>query len=475
MEHLYDKLKELQASSYYPCHMPGHKRNMENYPMREYYGIDITEIDGFDNLHEPEGILKEVMARAGNLFGAETYLLVNGSTGGILSAVSAVVHRGDTVLLARNCHRSVYHGICLNGCKVKYIFPSFLETYGICGSVSAEDVERMLATYPEIRAVFLTSPTYDGIVSDIETVVKLSHKRGIAVIVDEAHGAHFLMNGFPVSAVDCGADIVIHSIHKTLPALTQTALLHVQGDLVDRERLRWFLKVYQTSSPSYILMAGIEQCISILEKDREALCSKFFENNKLFEQKTQNLKYLKIFSGNKENNKKKEIFAFDTGKKVISTRGTEISGRALYEILLKEYGLQMEMAGWDYVTAIMTIMDRKEGFLRLAEALAEIDGHLGEGTPFPCEEMEGAPEAVYDIGEATELERETRLLEDCSGEISAQFIQIYPPGIPVIVPGERFTEEIISLLRHYRQQGFTIEGMREQAKKADVIRKEFYA
>lgn len=463
-------------SGRYPYHMPGHKRNMEGFPMEAYYGIDITEIDGFDNLHCPEGILKELMDRASKLFGAETYLLVNGSTGGILSAISAVLHRGDTLLMARNCHKAAYHAVYLNACKTRYIYPAFLEAYGISGAVSPAELEEKLDSDPAVRAVFLTSPTYDGVVSDIKAIVKAAHSRKLPVIVDEAHGAHFSLDErFPVSAVSCGADLVIHSIHKTLPALTQTALLHVQGEFVDRERLRRFLKIYQTSSPSYILMAGIEQCISILETDKDVLCNQFFKRNQWFEEKIKNLRQLKVFSAEAERFKGKEIFDFDTGKKLISARGTDMAGRALYKLLLEKYGLQMEMAGQDYVTAIMTIMDREEGFCRLADALAYVDGTLQMGQPFSHAEAAGYPEPVFDIFDAMEKAQEEFFLEECAGKISAEFIHIYPPGIPLIVPGERFTKEIAEKLLRYRQQGFMIEGMRDSNKKVSVIRKETYA
>lgn len=476
MEHLYDKLKKLQISGCYPYHMPGHKRRMDDFPMKEYYGIDITEIDGFDDLHNPGGILKDVMERASSIFGAESYLLVNGSTGGILSAVSAVARRGGTVIMARNCHKAVYHAVYLNRCSVRYIYPSFLETYGICGSISPKSVERQLQTSVGVCALVLTSPTYDGVVSDIETIVEMAHRRQIPVIVDEAHGAHFCVDArFPKDAVSCGADIVIHSIHKTLPALTQTGLLHVQGSLVDRERLQQFLKIYQTSSPSYILMAGIEQCISILETEREPLCHRFFEYNKLFTCKTENLGCLKILSSERTKEIGQEIFDYDPGKKVISVKGTTQSGRGLYNVLLNQYNLQMEMAGWDYVTAILTIMDGREGYMRLADALRETDGRLCKKSQTSHTEIEERPENVYNIYEAMEEKKEEMLLEDCEGKICGAFIQVYPPGIPLIVPGERFTKSVIRQLLYYRQQGFVIEGLRENRKKASIIRKETYA
>lgn len=448
--------------------------------MEPFYDIDITEIDGFDNLHCPDGILRDVMERAGRLFGAETYLLVNGSTGGILSAVSAVVQRGERILMARNSHKAAFHAMYINGCKIVYIYPQILEKYGICGSVSPEEVKQKLAEYPDIGAVFLTTPTYDGVVSDVKAIVDAAHRQKIPVIVDAAHGAHFeLDERFPENAVRSGADIVIHSIHKTLPALTQTALLHVQGTLVDRNRLWRFLTIYQTSSPSYILMAGIEQCISILETQKTMLCNRFFSWNRTFEKRMERLGHLRLFSTEAKSYAGNKLFDFDTGKKIVFTEGTALSGRQLYERLLVKYDLQMEMAGQNYVTAIMTIMDREEGFIRLGKALSEIDEELSENSvgpdtqPLNCEEHSvPAPVAVYDLHTAMEKKHETVLLEECEGRIAAEFIHIYPPGIPLIVPGEYFTYGMIRRLLSYREQGFTIEGMREHDQKVCVIGRE---
>lgn len=481
--------------------MPGHKRNMAGMPMEAYYGIDITEIDGFDNLHKPEGILRELMQRAERLFGAETYLLVNGSTGGILSAVAAAMtaeHKSsleqkqglvreserNTLLMARNCHKSAYHAAYLQKCRIEYLYPDFLEAYGICGGIRPEQVRQALEQNPEIKALLLTSPTYDGVVSDVERIVQEAHKKQIPVIVDAAHGAHFAIDDrFPKSAVACGADIVIHSIHKTLPALTQTALLHIQGDIIDRSRLRRFLQIYQTSSPSYILMAGIEQCITLLEEQKKELCDEFFKQNILFEKDIKKLQCIKVLSPQWV---KDAGFELDIGKKIISVRGTGMTGKELYTQLLEKYGLQMEMAGQDYVTAILTVMDRQEGYQRLAEALLEIDrtmdAALGAAAQadknagkFPCAEMKLLPKAVCDIATAWDEEKETVLLEECEDEVSAEFVHIYPPGIPLIVPGERFTKSVVEQLLRYRQQGLTIEGLYDHNKRAGVLRKETYA
>ena len=219
------------------------------------FSIDITEIEGFDNLHHAEGILKESMRWAAGVYGADrTYYLVNGSSCGILSAIGAVMRPGETMLVSRNCHKSVYHGLILNSLKPEYVYPQIIEDLGIQGGISPDDVEKQLEECPEIRGVLIVSPTYDGVVSDISKIAEIVHRHNIPLIVDEAHGAHFPFgNGcFPKSALSCGADLVIQSLHKTLPSLTQTAVLHLKGNRVSRERLERCLQMYQSSSPSYV-------------------------------------------------------------------------------------------------------------------------------------------------------------------------------------------------------------------------------
>lgn len=483
-EHLYQKLSDYAQADYYPYHMPGHKRHMTGYPMEKLYQIDITEIDGFDNLHQPEDLFVSIKKRISKLYQSEdSFLLINGSTGGILSAISAVFHRGETILMARNCHKSVYHAVYLNGLQTEYVYPKAVENYGICGSIDPEDIRKKLEENPEIKGIFLTSPTYDGIVSDIVKIAELAHAKNIPVIVDEAHGAHFVLDDrFPKSAVLCGADIVINSIHKTLPAFTQTALLHVQGNLINYERLKRFLKIYQTSSPSYVLMAGIEQCITIMEQDARELCNQFFEQQQQFEKKVKKLQRIKVLSNHPKDNI--EAFDFDAGKILISVKDEVISGKELYNRLLEAYHLQMEMAGQGYVVAIMTIMDTEEGFCRLAEALLEIDQELsvekkvcedsvGHEQKTSCEGTQDVYPIIYcKIEEAMEEEAKEITLEESEGCVSTEFVHIYPPGIPLIAPGEYYTKDIIQKLLYYREQGYTIEGMKNENKMVSVIRKE---
>ena len=244
---LEQKLNELEQSDIYPFHMPGHKRAF--LPFANPYAIDITEIEGFDNLHHATGILQEAQQKAADLYGAKkTYYLVNGSTCGLLAAISAAVPRGEKILVARNCHKAVYHAMYLRQLVPVYLYPEDT-AYGIQGQVTPQMVRKQLEQTPDIRAVVITSPTYDGVVSDIKNIADTVHAYGIPLIVDEAHGAHFGFSPeFPENATRLGADAVIMSVHKTLPAFTQTALLHLCSDRIAEKKGIDFDKAYTSST-----------------------------------------------------------------------------------------------------------------------------------------------------------------------------------------------------------------------------------
>ena len=287
MGKLYDKLTELEYEDILPMHMPGSKRNSELMSMPDPVKMDITEITGFDNLHNATGIIKECAIEAARIFGAdETYLLVNGSTAGVMAAICGATHSGDKVLVARNVHRSVINALYLGQLNPEYIFPEMkCPEAGIYGAVKPEDIEEAFkgskriecgnnvdgsaehSKSSDIKAVIITSPTYEGIVSDISAISEIVHRYGAVLIVDQAHGAHFGFNEeFPESAVRQGADAVITSVHKTLPALTQTALLHINRGRIDADRVKMFWNMFQSTSPSYILMGSIDNCVTILRK-----------------------------------------------------------------------------------------------------------------------------------------------------------------------------------------------------------------
>lgn len=452
---LLEKLKEYSKSNYYPYHMPGHKRMSAGDLPKEWTATDITEIDGFDNLHQAEGILKEVQKKAAKAYGAEeSFYLINGSTGGILSAVSAAVPFGGELLIARNCHKSVYHAAYLRHLQLHYIYPKVLEGYDICEAVTVGQVEQALSEHPEVAAVLIVSPTYEGRLADVAAIAKVVHAKGLPLIVDEAHGAHLgFASEFASNSARLGADIVINSVHKTLPAMTQTALLHVNGKLVDRERLKRFLHIYQTSSPSYVLMASMEEAVEIAGS--EGAFELFSERWRKLLTDLQQCKRLKILPGNQEecvNN------IHDIGKLIISVKGTELSGQQLYDILLQEYHLQPEMACESYVLCMFTIGDSQEGYDRLTKALLAIDGRLqgkqeqGIDT-MPCLKVEKA------FFEAWEQEKESVPLEKAEGRLAGEFLNLYPPGTPIAVPGERLSGDAITIIENCLAGGLTVQGI----------------
>ncbi len=480
MDTLFEKLEAYGKSEYYPFHMPGHKRRGAGALSEELARLDITEIDGFDNLHHPQGLFLRIQDRIARLYGAEeSFCMVNGSTGGILSAVSAALPVGGHMLMARNCHRSVYHAAYLRNLKISYLYPETNKEFGICEAVTPRQVQAALERDPDIDAVFLVSPTYEGRIADIRGIAQAVHDRGLPLIVDEAHGAHLgLAEGFGRNSCQAGADLVIHSVHKTLPALTQTALLHVNGERVDRERLKRFLNIYQSSSPSYILMASIDNVMDVIERQGFSLFADFRNRYLAMLRKLGHCEILRFSPREPEQ---------DIGKLLISGSRGGISGRRIYDILRLEYGLQPEMAAPGYCLAMFTVGDSAEGYDRMTKALKALDRRIRDGEiPPDCETGPGEAgsgedwltpgdagrgeeaasypgenlqrEEVCSLTEAWDLETEWVPLEKASGNCAGGFVNLYPPGIPLLAPGEKITEKHCRLIAGYIRQGLQVQG-----------------
>lgn len=463
MEYIYGKLTDYGRMDYYGFHMPGHKRNKRITGAALPYEIDITEIDGFDDLHHSDGLLKDAQERAAVLFHSqETHYLINGSTAGILSAVLGCTRRGGRVLIARNCHKSVYNAVYLNELQPVYLYPEQDPRTGLSSGIRASDVRRILDQCEResepVQAVVIVSPTYDGVVSDVEAIAKEVHKSGIPLIVDEAHGAHFGFHEyFPKNANEMGADVVIHSVHKTLPSLTQTALLHMNGELVDRERVRMYLHMLQTSSPSYVLMASIDECVRVIEERGRELFDGYVGRLERTRNAIQGLSSLRLL----------ETESYDRSKLVVSVEtaqtkdGASVSGRDLYRILLEEYHLQMEMAAGNYVVAMTGPGDTEEGMDRLVVALLRIDGSLcvaRRGTErfhLPRLRQACSPAQAGQCGGSCVKRVPWREAID---KMALEYAYLYPPGIPLIVPGEIVSEEAARLLEKYEALGFSVEG-----------------
>ena len=500
---LLERLTEYAGSDAYPFHMPGHKRREipDGIPggFPDPYGIDITEIDGFDNLHHAEGILKDAMETAAAIYGADrSWYLVNGSTCGILSAVFATTENGGKILTARNCHKAVYHAICLNRLEAEYLYPEEITEFGINGGIRAEDVRKALekdamrcagnsgdvrGKITKIQAVLITSPTYEGVVSDIRAIADAAHEYGIPLIVDEAHGAHLeyadQCHSFPKSALEYGADIVIQSLHKTLPCFTQTAILHVKGKLVDQDRVSRYLSMFQTSSPSYLFMAGMERCIRYMDGDGRNEMIRYEKRLERFMERMEGLQVLEVLD-REICGKYRTVAGWDPSKIVVSTmRAEDFHGEELAETLRRKYHLEMEMTAPEYVIAMTSLMDTEEGFERLGTALLEIDGALrrrtesgrkekaASETPEGLESKLSHPVRRMLICEAMDADTERTAFQDTVGKVSAEFVYLYPPGIPIIAPGEVFTDAIVEKIMAYKAAGLLVQGPADPD--ADVI------
>ena len=480
---MYQQLISYGESDVYPFHMPGHKRRVLPFP--NPYTIDITEIDGFDNLHHAGGLIREAEERAAKLYGADrSYYLVNGSTCGLLAAICAAARRGDKVLAARNCHKAVYHAVSMQGLSVEFLYPAI--TRGdLQGQITAAQVEEALTKHPDIAVVILTSPTYEGIVSDVAAIAACCHAHGAALIVDEAHGAHFGFGaGFPENAVRLGADAVIMSLHKTLPSFTQTALLHCNGGRIDTERVARYLGVYETSSPSYLFMAGMDACIDLIREQGAELFAQYRRRLDAFYRDTADLTQLHVMR--REDLCKEEAYDWDDSKLMIYA-GT-MGGEVLHQELLGHYHLQMEMVSADYVLGMTSLMDTDEGMRRLVTALHEIDEKNGRrmaalheideknrrmaalrGTDEENRRLD-APEAGFtarmyrenprrmQIYQALDLPYREVPFDEAVGKMAADYVYLYPPGIPLIVPGEIITEEFIRHIRECRERKLNVEG-----------------
>lgn len=520
---IYDSIIQYSRDAGYPWHMPGHKRG-KGLPVdtawQDVYSMDFTEIPGLDEYHSPEGIIRDAQLQAAQLYGVKnSYFLVNGSTVGILAAMSAVLNFGDDVLIARNCHQAVYRGVEILNLNPYYIYPEWMGEWDMYGGMSVEEVERGLKAHPGIRAVILTSPTYEGIVSDIENISEVVHAYGGILIVDEAHGAHLPFFNVPArqpaqpqsgvigqenevvqpesravqqegkviwpkSAIACGADLVIQSLHKTLPALTQTAILHRCTERVLEDRLFHFVSLYQTTSPSYVLMASMDYAVHFMATEKAQLT--------YYDQRLQacrtclgQLKHIRLLE-------RKDLAGacakgYDDAKLVLSVRDAGRNGIWLAEELAKR-GQVVEMYGANYVLCMSSVMDSAETFAALAAVMEELDGRLESGNAnnvsifkelddniiresvcsgrhicMPGDIEAAETKTVMHIGKALAAPRAWMAFAQCPGRIAAGYVYAYPPGSPLIVPGEKISGEAVRWIEQGMSAGLNIKGVKNGA------------
>jgi len=467
-------LRKLKTENRIPFHMPGHKRQCflpEDCSMdiRDLISMDITEIRDYDNLHHPEGIILESMKQLKETYHTKkSWYLVNGSTVGILASISSVCQPGDEIIVARNCHRSVYNAIRLLHLNPLYIYPEYSPEYDMFLDIREEQREelgKLLEDHPGVKAVLITSPTYEGVVSDVAAIKEILSPYGIPLIVDEAHGAHLAFHSaFPKSAVECGADLVIQSVHKTLPCFTQTAILHLCSDLVTGDRIQEMLSVYETSSPSYLLLASAEYGVAYARNHPEKM-QEYVDRLVDFRRKCGQLHNIRLFEPQNQS-----VFACDPGKLVFTVK--KIDGGSLFRRLYEGFGIECEMEAGSYCLAMTSVNDTAETFARLEEAVCAIDKELDEDTDkekedfsLPDRDRAGIyslrPQRILPVWEAMDTEKRCIPWEESAGETAAEYIFLYPPGVPVLVPGEKITKETVEKMKEYLYNGYNVPALSE--------------
>lgn len=468
MDELFGKLMEYGKNGRIPMHMPGHKRECSVFTVSEPQKIDITEIDGFDDYHHPKGILKDSMERAAAIYGTKkTYYLVNGSTCGILAAISASVTKGGRILVARNCHRAVGHAMELRDLHPVYIYPQGMEELWINGAITPENVDKSLTNNPECEAVVLTSPTYEGVMSDVEEIARVVHRHEKILIVDEAHGAHLPFGeDFPKSAIGCGADIVIQSLHKTLPSYTQTAVLHVSGERVNTDRIQKYLGIYQTSSPSYVFMAGMERCISYMAGIGREKMKEYYKNLSGLRSRLKGIEGIRLLDHSRE------MYAHDPSKIVLFGQNGQ-TGSGMAHIMRENFKIEPEMVADNYVILMTSLCDRAEWYDVIVKAAEYIAGNQGEcSTAIDRDEIKRLTGYRARVrmtpARAAESNYEEVELKNSKGRISGQALYVYPPGIPIVMPGEEITEECLHIIEGHKACGLLVKGLLGQHE--EVIR-----
>lgn len=461
---LVDALKNFdKISPAYFCIPSHHRGKGASSSFTEVFGktvlkYDLTETPLTDDLHEADGAIKEAESLASELFGSDrTFFLVNGTTCANEAMIISSVCEGEKILVARNCHKSVLMGLIISGASPVYIEPEISGVFSAFGSISPEKVKLAFKNHPDIKAFILTSPTYYGIGSDLQKIADICHSHGALLLVDEAHGSHFAFSDkLPKTALSCGADMVSQSTHKTLNSMTQSSMLHVKGSLVDISKVDAALKIVQSTSPSYILMASLDAARqNAALNGRTAVC-------RMLDITSYIRSALSSIDGVScpENVDGNEVFSFDKTRIIFSVKG--ISGFSLSEILLEKYNICCEMADNYNVVSIIGSSDSYEDADRLINAVKEIaatvnTGKIKEFSLPPMPPIAMTPRKAF-------FAKSTRTnFKDSVGKVSAEMIAPYPPGIPVIYPGEVITEEIYEFISEAIKDGRHIHGFSDKS------------
>lgn len=459
---LLEGLERIKRQRLVPFDVPGHKRGRGNPELTEFLGeqclsVDVNSMKPLDNLCHPVSVIRDAEELAARAFGAaRAFFMVGGTTSAVQAMILSSLRRGEKIILPRNVHQSVIHALVLCGAVPVYVNPQTDRRLGIALGMSVRDVRAAILAHPDAKAILVNNPTYYGICSDLKQITRLAHEGGLKVLADEAHGTHFYFGkDMPVSAMAAGADMAAVSMHKSGGSLTQSSLL-LCGEAVNPNYVRKIINLTQTTSGSYLLLASLDISRRNLALRGQDIFEKVkrFSNYAREEINTIGDYYaysVELINGD-------SVFDFDTTKLSVNTLALGLAGIEVYDLLRDDYNIQIEFGDLGNILAYISVGDKTKNIERLISALSEIRRTHKRQKKNLLESEYISPVVVMSPQDAFYADKLSLPLEQCAGQICTEFVMSYPPGIPILAPGELVTDELIAYIRYAREKGCTLTG-----------------
>ena len=460
---IFEALERYKSMRIVPFDVPGHKRGKGNPELTKFLGekfltVDVNSMKPLDNLCHPVSVIKEAEELAARAFGAQhAFFMVNGTTSAVQSMIMSVCKRGDKIIMPRNVHRSAINALIISGAVPVYVNPSINKQLGIPLGMSVADVKKAIEQNPDAKAVLVNNPTYYGICSDLRTITKLAHQHGMKVLVDEAHGTHFYFGeNLPVSAMAAGADMAAVSMHKTGGSLTQSSFLLSNHPDLHQGYIRQIINLTQTTSGSYLLLSSLDLSRRNLALHGKEIFARVKELAQYAREEINKLGGFYAFSSELIDGD--AIFDFDTTKLSVHTRDIGLAGIEVYDLLRDEYDIQIEFGDIGNILAIISVGDNMFVMERLISAMAEIKRIYQKDKAGMYDHEYINPEVVMTPQEAFYADKHAMPIEQSAGQICSEFVMCYPPGIPILAPGERITQEILDYIAYAKEKGCFLTG-----------------
>ncbi|MEN6380402.1 MAG: aminotransferase class I/II-fold pyridoxal phosphate-dependent enzyme [Synergistaceae bacterium] len=462
---IYDALQRYIENRIVSFDVPGHKQGKGHKALTDAFGqkcisMDLNSSKPLDNLTHPTGVIREAEILAAEAFRAsQAFLITNGTTAAVQNMIFSCCRQNDEIIMPRNVHKSVINAMVICGASPVYVNPGIDPELGISLGMSVRDVKKAVSEHPDAKAIFVNNPTYYGVCSNLREIVRIAHDAGMLALIDEAHGTHlYFGENLPLSAMDAGADMSAVSIHKTGGSLTQSSML-LLGPEVETESVRQIINLTQTTSGSYLLMASLDIARKNLYLNGKDIFEKVCSLSEYARNEINKIPGFRAFA--KEIINGDTVFDFDTTKLSIHTRAMGLAGIEVYDILRDEFGIQIEFGDIGNVLAIISVGDRELEIERLLGALSEIARRFSREPMNMLDHEYINPQVAMTPQQAFYANKKSVPINEALGKISAELVMAYPPGIPILAPGERLTSEIIDYIRYAKEKGCVMTGTKD--------------